>query len=217
MNSIETGKLIAELRKRKGLTQEALAEKLNISSKSISRWESGHNMPKYTVLEQLANELDTDIPSLLGMPQITNNQNVLPTIKSKIYEFFSPSLSKKSKIYFAGLTMIYLLFRYSFTWTMAHYIFLLASIFCSNLLFGLTGYFLLRKKAFIIPITAYVSSFVFYLVVDIILGNTIVSSFYMSAQFAQWNFIIVAISTIVTYIAHRLFLMTVYNNRKPYF
>ena len=41
MDNIQTGKLIAKLRKEQGLTQQQLAEKLNLSNKTISKWESG--------------------------------------------------------------------------------------------------------------------------------------------------------------------------------
>lgn len=161
MNQTEIGKHIAALRKRKGLTQEALAEKLHISSKSISRWETGRNMPDYAVLGQLADELDVDVPSLLGAPQPVNHLSPRSLIKSEIHAFLSPALSKKSKVYFAGLTIAYLILRYSFVWTAAHFMWLLAAILIPNALFGFAGYFLLRKKAFIAPITAYASSLVF--------------------------------------------------------
>ena len=41
MDNIQTGKLIAELRKGQGLTQQQLADKMNLSNKTISKWESG--------------------------------------------------------------------------------------------------------------------------------------------------------------------------------
>lgn len=41
MDNVRTGKLIAELRKKKGLTQQDLADQLNLSNKTISKWESG--------------------------------------------------------------------------------------------------------------------------------------------------------------------------------
>ena len=41
MDNVQTGKLIAELRKEQGFTQQQLADKLNLSNKTISKWESG--------------------------------------------------------------------------------------------------------------------------------------------------------------------------------
>ena len=57
---------IARLRKRKGLTQEALARKLNISFQSISKWENAQARPDLTLLPALADALDTNIDFLLG-------------------------------------------------------------------------------------------------------------------------------------------------------
>ena len=41
MDQIKTGKFLAELRRERRLTQEALGEKLNVTNKTISRWENG--------------------------------------------------------------------------------------------------------------------------------------------------------------------------------
>lgn len=41
MDNVQTGKLIAKLRRERGLTQQQLADKLNLSNKTISKWESG--------------------------------------------------------------------------------------------------------------------------------------------------------------------------------
>lgn len=57
---------IARLRKQKGLTQEALANKLNISFQSISKWENAQARPDLTLLPALADALDTNIDFLLG-------------------------------------------------------------------------------------------------------------------------------------------------------
>ena len=47
MNQLVTGKFIALKRKQKNLTQEQLAEKLGVSNKTISKWETGKCMPDY--------------------------------------------------------------------------------------------------------------------------------------------------------------------------
>ena len=67
------GKFIAELRKGKNMTQEQLAEKLGVTSKSISRWENGNTMPDYTLLKDLCNELDININELLSGEKIKGN------------------------------------------------------------------------------------------------------------------------------------------------
>ncbi len=62
------GKIIAERRKAMGLTQQALAEKLNISFQAVSKWENGTSCPDVTFLPELAAMLNLSIDSLLGYP-----------------------------------------------------------------------------------------------------------------------------------------------------
>ena len=50
MDQVKIGKFLAELRKEKEMTQEQLAEKLNVARRTISRWETGNNMPDIDML-----------------------------------------------------------------------------------------------------------------------------------------------------------------------
>ena len=76
MDQIKIGKFILNCRKEKGITQEQLAEKLGVTSKSISRWENGRTMPDYTLLKDLCNELDININELLSGEKIKENDYV---------------------------------------------------------------------------------------------------------------------------------------------
>ena len=60
------GKIITDKRKSLGLTQQSLAEKLNISFQAVSKWENGTSYPDVTVLPRLAATLRVSIDSLLG-------------------------------------------------------------------------------------------------------------------------------------------------------
>lgn len=73
MDQIKIGKFILNCRKEKSITQEQLAEKLGVTSKSISRWENGNTMPDYTLLKDLCNELDININELLSGEKIKGN------------------------------------------------------------------------------------------------------------------------------------------------
>ena len=73
MDQIKIGKFIFNCRKEKGLTQEQLAEKLGVTSKSISRWENGNTMPDYSLLKDLCNELDINVNELLSGEKIKGN------------------------------------------------------------------------------------------------------------------------------------------------
>ena len=55
MNQIDTGKFIAGCRKEKGLTQVQLAEKLNITDRAVSKWETGKCMPDSSIMLELCN------------------------------------------------------------------------------------------------------------------------------------------------------------------
>ncbi len=65
MDAKNLGRLIAHLRKKKGLTQIQLAEKLCISNKTVSRWESGLGYPEITQLPALAGMLGTSVDYML--------------------------------------------------------------------------------------------------------------------------------------------------------
>lgn len=65
MDNVKTGKLIAELRKQKGFTQQQLADQLNLSNKTISKWESGVGSPDVANLPVLADALGVTVDELL--------------------------------------------------------------------------------------------------------------------------------------------------------
>lgn len=72
MDLSKTGNLIRCLRREKGLTQKDLAEKLNISPKAVSKWETGHGFPDVSIIAELSEVFQVDISKLLEgeMPQI---------------------------------------------------------------------------------------------------------------------------------------------------
>lgn len=65
MNQLTTGKFISQKRKEKNLTQEQLAEKLGVSNKTISKWETGKCMPDYGVVKSLCEELEMTVAELM--------------------------------------------------------------------------------------------------------------------------------------------------------
>jgi len=66
MDQIKIGKFIADERKRKGYTQKQLSEKLEISDKTISKWERGNGFPEVSLLLPLCNELEITVNELLS-------------------------------------------------------------------------------------------------------------------------------------------------------
>lgn len=66
MDSIKTGQLIAELRKKKGINQIELAQLLNISNRTVSKWENGDGFPDISLLPDLAFVLGISTDELLA-------------------------------------------------------------------------------------------------------------------------------------------------------
>lgn len=93
MDNIQTGKLIAELRKKQGLTQQQLADKMNLSNKTISKWESGAGAPDISNLSVLAEVLGISVDELL------RGELNAPQLNAENYKDYSPrkELTPKQK------------------------------------------------------------------------------------------------------------------------
>lgn len=65
MDQKKVGSFLKELRREKDITQEQLAEKLNVSSRTVSRWETGSNLPDISLLVELANFYDVDVREII--------------------------------------------------------------------------------------------------------------------------------------------------------
>ena len=65
MEQIAIGKFIAKKRKEQNLTQEQLAERLGVSNKTVSKWETGKCMPDYAVVKSLCKELKISVSELM--------------------------------------------------------------------------------------------------------------------------------------------------------
>lgn len=75
MNQIKIGVFIKELRKEKGLTQEQLAEQFNVSRRTVSRWETGSNLPELDILIEMADYYEVGIRELLNGERKSEDMN----------------------------------------------------------------------------------------------------------------------------------------------
>ncbi|WP_035291893.1 MULTISPECIES: helix-turn-helix transcriptional regulator [Clostridiaceae] len=73
MNQLSIGKFIAQKRKEHNMTQEQLAEKIGVSNKSVSKWETGKCMPDYSVVQELCKELEITVAELIDGEEIEEN------------------------------------------------------------------------------------------------------------------------------------------------
>ena len=83
MNQEEIGKFISIKRKEKKLTQKELADKLNISEKTISKWETGNGLPEISNMQSLCEILDITITELLNGTESKKEDKVIEYIKYK--------------------------------------------------------------------------------------------------------------------------------------
>ncbi|MGN1414471.1 MAG: helix-turn-helix domain-containing protein [Anaerovoracaceae bacterium] len=65
MDQVKIGGFLRDLRKEKGFTQEQLAEQFGISRRTVSRWETGSNMPDLDLLIEMADFYDVELRELL--------------------------------------------------------------------------------------------------------------------------------------------------------
>jgi DNA-binding XRE family transcriptional regulator/desulfoferrodoxin (superoxide reductase-like protein) len=85
MNNYVTGSAIRLLREKKGYTQKQLAERLMVSDKAVSKWESGRGLPDISLIEPLAKTLGISVAELLSGECIQNTNRHGNMNKSRFY------------------------------------------------------------------------------------------------------------------------------------
>lgn len=100
MDLVQIGKFIAELRKEQGLTQEQFGEKIGVTNKTVSRWETGTYLPPADALLAISEEFHISINEILSGKRLSENEykaaaeeNLKQTIKAS-------SFSLKDKVEF---------------------------------------------------------------------------------------------------------------------
>ncbi len=85
MNQYVTGTVIKELREKHKLTQSELADKLNVSDKTISKWETGKGYPDITLLEPIAEAFGVSVTELISGKAINNVNVSANMLRSQFY------------------------------------------------------------------------------------------------------------------------------------
>ena len=109
MDTKKIGAFLKQCRKEKNLTQEQLAEKFGVSARTVSRWETGINMPDLSVLVQLAEYYDVEMRELLdGERSQTMNKDMKETLdKVAVYEeWVKQKALKAGNLAFASMFVI---------------------------------------------------------------------------------------------------------------
>lgn len=102
MDQIKIGKFIAELRKQQNMTQSDLAEKLNVSNRAVSKWETGKSLPDPGIMHELCLYLKTNVNELLSGERISTD-DYSTKAEENLIALSRPS-SKRSSGY--GITSI---------------------------------------------------------------------------------------------------------------
>ncbi len=115
MDQIKIGKFIRQLRKEKKLTQKDIAEKLNISDKTVSKWETGNGLPEVSLMLPLCNLLGISVNELLSGEKLDEKQyqqkaeenfiKILDNKKQALRQLVSMIISTVTTI-IAGCTII---------------------------------------------------------------------------------------------------------------
>ncbi len=95
MNTINTGRFIYELRKEKGLTQKELAEKLNVTDKAVSKWETGKCAPDISLLVSLSEILGVSVIEILQGEKI--KEECFPQVSDEVIVKTIKKSTKKQK------------------------------------------------------------------------------------------------------------------------
>lgn len=108
MDQIKIGTFLRELRKEHELSQEQLAERFNVSSRSVSRWENGNTMPDISVMIELADFYDIDIRDLLrGERKSENMEEDLKETLEMVADYTEAEKAKiLKKVYICGQGML---------------------------------------------------------------------------------------------------------------
>ncbi len=98
MNLTEVGKFITELRKEKGLTQEQLGEKIGVTNKTISRWETGTYLPPADALLAISELFGVSINEILSGKRISEQEYKQVAEENLIQAIKTSSFSLKDRI-----------------------------------------------------------------------------------------------------------------------
>lgn len=123
MDMVKMGSFLAELRKEKNLTQAELGEKLGVTNKTISRWETGNYLPSVEMLEELSNMYGLSINELLSGKKLTAEEykemaetNIKETLEASAFnlkdkqEFFKKKWLKEHAMTIVIVYILWMLF-----------------------------------------------------------------------------------------------------------
>lgn len=104
MDQVKIGRFIAECRKKEGLTQMQLAEKLNITDRAVSKWETGKSLPDSSVMLELCSVLKITVNDLLSGEVITMD-NYNKEMENKLLEMVKQKEESDKRLLWIEIVM----------------------------------------------------------------------------------------------------------------
>lgn len=111
MDNKKVGSFIAQLRKEKSMTQQDLADKLNVTSKAVSKWETGQGYPEITTIPILADILGVTTGELLNGEHNTEESNEMiesTNIINETVKYLDRTESRSKNIFILGISFLFL-------------------------------------------------------------------------------------------------------------
>ena len=113
MDQIKIGKFIAERRKNRGLTQMQLAEKMNVSDRAVSKWETGKSLPDSSIMLELCDVLKITVNDLL-CGEVVTMEDYNKELENNLLEMTKQKEQAEKKLLvaevFIGITATVVLF-----------------------------------------------------------------------------------------------------------
>ena len=106
MEQLKVGRFITKKRKEQNLTQEQLAERLGVSNKTVSKWETGKCMPDYAVVKNLCEELNVSVSELMDGEE-TDDKSIRMYDEEQILDLLRRTQElEKQKVMLTGVVLI---------------------------------------------------------------------------------------------------------------
>ena len=96
MDMIKIGKFLQELRKEKSMTQEQLAEQLGVARRTVSRWETGNNLPDLDILVELSDLYSVDLREIISGER--KSERMDQELKETVLQVADYSSEEKSRL-----------------------------------------------------------------------------------------------------------------------
>ena len=155
MDASKFGVFIAQVRKENNMTQLELAQKLNVSDKTISKWETGKSLPDITMLEKLSQSLNISIVELINMEKDEEKTYSKDKVDEILVDFMNYNKRKKGNVSDYFFALFLLLITYTILWIIAGsalFVLLMMPILVTVLLV-VSVWRIYNRENYVIPLT----------------------------------------------------------------